>query len=562
MYLLRKRVTVLASLRALCSRTFARVFLLFLFALGPCWLSFGAPVPSMSIGQNFTGGSDANTYATPPDCNGVIGPGYFVEFINGSFTVYNKTNGQSVKSVSDLHFWSNAGVVLSTDAGVSDPRIIYDPLSQRWFASMVDFDANAASGDPSLESNDFLLAVSAGSDPRGSWHGFLFQADPDNGTFADFPTLGVDNNAVYLSGDMFHGETNPVGPSLLSFPKADLLAATPTIANRTWFGVMDYDVRGEVLQPANCFDGSSSGKILSVTDIGNDSSPHSNLVSFAVQNASGPGATLTASTFIPTLPWVVPDSAYLSAPCFAPIQPDGTGTLQANEARLSAKVYTVGGILYAVHNTYFNNHIAIRWYRVRAADNVLLESGTIADPDLDLFFPSIAANAYGVIVIGFNGCGISTFISCYAMAGQTINGVTTFGSRLLLKSSATSYHDLYEEFGLTDTSRWGDYSTTSVDPSDLNRFWTIQMFPSDTDVWSMQITELLTTPQATLTIKPVGTNVMISWPILAGFQLQSATNLASPILWSNVTQAPQTNGSQASLTLPASIGRQFFRLKK
>jgi hypothetical protein len=240
-------------------------------------LSSGAAVPSMSIGQNFTGSTlFVNSQAIPPDSNGVIGPRHFVEFINGSFTVYNKTNGASVKRIADTKFWSNAGVILATSDAVTDPRVIYDPLSQRWFASMVDFDANASS-DPTLEANDFLLAVSATSDPTGVWKGFLFQADPDNGYFADFPTLGVDSNGVYMSGDFYQGEDNPLGAGLVSFPKADLLLATPTIANRTWFGVMSYDDRGEVLQPANCFDGSTSGKILSASDIGTDSDPHSNI---------------------------------------------------------------------------------------------------------------------------------------------------------------------------------------------------------------------------------------------------------------------------------------------
>src|SRR6266478_4186019 len=176
-----------------------------------------APIPTMSIGQNFTSSTFfVNSQATPPDSNGAIGPRHFVEFINGSFAVYNKTNGQNVKRVTDLHFWSTAGVSLSTDSAVTDPRIIYDPTVQRWFASMVDFDANAPV-DPSLESNDFLLGVSATSDPTGAWHGFLFQADPDTGYFADFPTLGVDSNAVYLSGDLYHGETNPIGAALVSF---------------------------------------------------------------------------------------------------------------------------------------------------------------------------------------------------------------------------------------------------------------------------------------------------------------------------------------------------------
>jgi hypothetical protein len=527
------------------------------------WLDSAPAAVQVSIGQNFTSSTfGVNSSGTPADPDGAVGPRHFVEFINGSFAVYNKTNGQSVKRISDLKFWSNAGVQLANSDGVADPRIIYDSTSQRWFASMVDFDAGAAS-DPTLEANDFLLAVSATSDPTGAWHGFLFQADPDNGYFADFPTLGVDSNAVYLSGDMYQGEDNPLGAALVSFPKADLLAASPTIANRTWFGVMSYDERGQVLQPAICLDGSTSGKILATSDYGLDSSPHSNLVSFAVLNAASPAASLTASAFIPTASWEVPDSPYLPAPAFALIQPDGTDTLQGNDARLSARVYAVGGVLYAIHNTQLNTHVAIRWYRVRAADNALLESGTISDPDQDLFYPSIAANAVGTVVIAFNACGGSTFITCYAVAGQTINGVTTFGSRILLQASDVSYHDLYEEIGFSDTSRWGDYTTTAVDPSDPNRFWTIGMYASDSDVWSTQITELITTPAVLLALKRSGTNMMLSWPNGVGsYQLQSATNLVTLPAWSNVAQPAVTNAGQVSVLVPVSTARKFFRLHK
>src|SRR5882724_7007242 len=109
------------------------------------------------------------------------------------------------------------------------------------------------------------------------------------------------------------------------------------------------------------------------SDIGNESIPYSNLVSFAVLSGAGPGATLGPSTFIPTATWMVPDSPYLPGPAFGPIQPDGTDTLVANEARFSAKVYAVGGVLYAVHNTLLNGRVAIRWYRIRSADNALLE---------------------------------------------------------------------------------------------------------------------------------------------------------------------------------------------
>ncbi len=253
-------------------------------------------------------------------------------------------------------------------------------------------------------------------------------------------------------------------------------------------------------------------------------------------------------------------------------QPDGTSALQANDARFSAKVYAVAGVLYAVNNTELNNHIAIRWYRIRAADGTLLESGTIADPNRDLFFPSIAANSNGVVVVAFNGCGADAddFVSCYAQAGLTSNGVTMFGRRVLLQSGVTSYHGDDEVYYGYPTSRWGDYSTVSVDPADPTRFWSIQMYPSGTTtdelgdisyVWSTQITELRVMPQLAITL--VGTNAMVAWSsAAAGYQLQSTTNLTASTVWSSVTRTPSTNGNTISVLMPASSGKQFFRLQK
>src|SRR5579863_7430813 len=65
----------------------------------------------LQIGQNFTGstfGPDSN--ASPADGNGAAGPQHFVEFINGRFSVYDKTTGSRVLTMTDLDFWSAAGV--------------------------------------------------------------------------------------------------------------------------------------------------------------------------------------------------------------------------------------------------------------------------------------------------------------------------------------------------------------------------------------------------------------------------------------------------------------------
>jgi len=148
----------------------------------------------VQLGQNFTAstfGIDANL--VPPDSDGAIGPAHFVEFINGRFSVFDKVSATKVQTSSGINFWSNAGVTIPSGALVSDPRIIYDPNSSRWFASQIDF-------FPGNEvSNRFLLAVSATSDPTGSWNGVGWMADP-GGSFADFPRLGLVTNAVVVAG--------------------------------------------------------------------------------------------------------------------------------------------------------------------------------------------------------------------------------------------------------------------------------------------------------------------------------------------------------------------------
>lgn len=522
-----------------------------------------------TIGQNFSGSSFfTNSQALPPDANGAIGPQHFVEFINGAFAAYDRNNPGNVLRESDIDFWFNAGVSVASDQGVTDPRVIYDPLSQRWFASMIDFDANAA--DPTLEANDFLLAFSATADPTGDWVAFRFRADTKSNAFADFPTLGVDSNAVYLSGNMFKGGDNNLGPNLVCIPKADLLNSNLT--TRTYFGILDPSVYGWVLQPATSSDAASSGSVLSMGDIGSDSELHSNIFMFHVLGPNHAGATLSTPVEITVAPYFCPFNFDMDFPLFNPTQPDNTRQLQANDPRFSAKVYSVGGVLYGVHNTEFNDRIAIQWYRVDSASGALLEQGMISDSDLDLFFPSIAATPSGAVVIGCNGSSIDTFISGFAYVGQTTAGITTFGGHQLLQSGKVSYHDLNELYLSSDPvpeSRWGDYSATSVDPNDPTHIWTIQMFPSDQDpdldygVWSTQITELvLPQPSVQLNIARSGTNLVVSWPLsAAAYQLQANANLTLNA-WVNVTLPLATNGSVISTLVPIQGTPQFFRLKQ
>src|SRR5947209_4719956 len=107
------------------------------------------------ITQNYTLTSQEAIFGEPPDTMGAVGVRDFAQFINFEFTVFDKSTGAERLRIDPATFWSNAGVDTSNAFGVSDPRIIYDPTSRRWFASMIDFDADE--NGQTLGGNHFLF---------------------------------------------------------------------------------------------------------------------------------------------------------------------------------------------------------------------------------------------------------------------------------------------------------------------------------------------------------------------------------------------------------------------
>lgn len=64
-----------------------------------------------------------------------------------------------------------------------------------------------------------------------------------------------------------------------------------------------------------------------------------------------------------------------------------------------------------------------------------------------------------------------------------------------------------------------------------------------------------------LTVSGGNSMITLGWPVSAtAFALYSTTNLAPPVNWFPVTPAPQTNGSNQTVTLPTDGGLRFFRL--
>lgn len=500
----------------------------------------------LEIGWNFTGSTyRVDSRMVPASPNEMAGDSHFVEFINGRFSVYDKANSRRLWTMADTDFWASAGVTLPGGYWPADPRILFDVESQRWFASMIDVNNQ-------LNANHFLLAVSATADPTGSWHGFAFTADPVQGNFADFPTLGIDTRGVYRSGNLYTSGGKPVAGVLVAIPKSDLLADLPSIDGRTFFGLLDSASHGVVLQPAVTLTPTSDGEaVLAACHMGYDMEYHSTLMQSVVRNAATPGS----ATLDPPVTMAVPA---FSIP-LNPVQPGGVDTLDDGDSRFSGLVYRIGDALYAVHSTQNGPFAAIQWFKIDAIHKTVIETGTISDPTLDLFYPSIAANPAGTVVIACNGCSPTSYISSYAVVGETINGSIQFGDLTLLKAGTATYDIVGSNLSM---NHWGDYSTTSLDPVDSNRFWTVQVVPVERQVWSTQITELITSPlRLNISVDSDG-NLVASWPTAAsGFELYAASILSAGD-WAPVAGTPELKRDRFVVTMPPAGAQGFLRLQK
>ena len=70
------------------------------------------------------------------DVAGAVGPKHVVDFDGGGFVVHDKATGKELLRFSTQEFWQQVEPTqsLNPQKDPNDSRIIYDPLSERWFA--------------------------------------------------------------------------------------------------------------------------------------------------------------------------------------------------------------------------------------------------------------------------------------------------------------------------------------------------------------------------------------------------------------------------------------------
>lgn len=443
--------------------------------------SIAAAEAAATIGQSFAGTNLSQLSAInsgyqfiPPDTMGAVGPNQFVEFTNGSYAVYNKSGTLAAPRIGLTSFWTGLGITgLSIGTtGVTDPRVLYDTVSGRWYAAAVD--------TPTSGANRYLVAVSNSSDPTAGWKGFAVTSN-SSGNFADFTMLGIDNDALYVATNNFSGSSY-VNTGAMVIPKADLLLPTPTVANAKLISSASTGFSAQPIVNLNSGQGIPHALL---------SSYNSSLLKLSY--ISGSTSSPTFSTSPPRTMSVSNNSAPPDAQ-----QPGGPNTIDTSDGRFAGNVILQGSYLWAVNAVSYSGRSALHWYRINpgtiTSSPSIAEQGIISDLTHDYYFGSIAVNPQGDVVIGYTRSGSTEVPSAYASVGLFDGTATTFDSPLLLQAGSGNYN---VTFG-SGTNRWGDFSATTLDPNDPYHFWTIQEIVSGTNNWSMQITEIVVPEPSTM----------------------------------------------------------------
>lgn len=157
--------------------------------------------------EGATGGSPNPCACTPPDPNNAVGPSHVFEMVNTAGIIYLKTG-----TVAKPTFALSGFFALSS---MSDPQVLYDAISGRWFASIIDID-----------SNNIQIAVSTSNDPTSTFNLYSVSVSP---YLPDQPYIGTSDNKFGIAANDFLGTSTFIGVQYWIMNKTQLVSGAPTV---------------------------------------------------------------------------------------------------------------------------------------------------------------------------------------------------------------------------------------------------------------------------------------------------------------------------------------------
>ena len=422
---------------------------------------------------------DPSFRVAPPDTTGDVGPNHYVQWVNLRYAIYTLTrdvnnqitafnlvpgfpkNGNTI--------WQGFGGRCQTDND-GDPIVQYDQLADRWILTQF-----AVSATPYTQ----CVAVSQTSDPTGAYFRYSYSYSRN---FNDYPKMGVWPDAYYITYNMFRNGATFSGNQVCAFERAQMLvggAARQACAStsNSQASLVPADLEGSTLPPSG-----EPNLLMNIT------SSAVNFWRMAVNWGTGTG-TLTGPIGVSV--------AAFSRACGGGVCIPQPGTTNKLDSLGDRAMYRLSYRNFGDHEALVINHsvtsgtgVGVRWYELRnatgqtfgSANPVLFQQGTFAPTNDFRWMGSAAMDKTGGIAIGYNISNASTIVPSirYAYRGPADPLGTLGNETTILVGSGIQTATL---------TRWGDYSTISVDPVDgCQMVFTSQYQPANGNFnWSTYI---------------------------------------------------------------------------
>jgi hypothetical protein len=414
-----------------------------------------------------------NFAVSPPDTTMSASSTTLVEAVNVSLLIMNRDgSNQQLVHLKDL--WGAADArVANGQFELSDPRIIFDSVSRRWFTSIVYYDPNLFNGNSAAANSNSWIGLAASTDATPTtWK--VYSVKSANGVLMDQPNLGINGDKVVAGASDFDFTQggNWTGAELAVASKADMVAGV-TAAN------LHLSRRGDT---------TAFGYAPAVAP----TSAGTAYVAFNHQTFNAQGMPTSPQyvsvVSITGVPGGVPSTAYAQADIvmcgacgnnpvtFSP--PSGWGIPQPNSAMtvdpgddrfLSAvwqnnKLWT-GGSDYLPQTP----QSGLTLFEVDTTTMTLADSGTISSGAGESFaYPGLALDQNGTPYIAFSRGSSSRSMSSGAFAYVT-SSRTVISAGILSGGAGQGPYDCH--CPNQPPTRWGDYSGAVVDPVDPSTVW-------------------------------------------------------------------------------------------
>jgi len=405
--------------------------------------------PSLVVLNNCAGATDVDG-EFPPDTHGAAGLQEFVEVTNSHIDIFSKSDCTNLSSISLAAFFGYF------TQGLFDPQAVYDSTWNRWIVT-----ADAFPESPTVQR--FFIAVSTTESPLGSF--FIYDVNVDffgNNNFWDYPHLGMDQDAIIITANIFDASGNFQGADMFAVAKARLY-------NGLGFSVPVFTGLVGTLTPPIVLDQNATTFLIAAQPSG------SALQLYGLHDSSRADISLTGPVDVPVDAYDMPPSAQQPSPCL-----ENNETLDTLDSRFVNAGTQVGDSLWQVHTINLVGFSAPRFYQINTATNSVIQSGFFFASGTSFDFnASIVANSDNDVFLNWSSTdpppGINAqvrFSGCDHNVGSCVPGA---GFALITSPTCYILH------------RWGDYSAVTVDPLNPRQAWLVnETIISQVD-WGSQI---------------------------------------------------------------------------